>query len=183
MNVDEFLKNSSVRYRWREDRISCTRSRLEYHLNMVGTELMNRAFRNNFNSTDAKAVLLPGCMRWHNDEKCEAKRVPEGLICEGCQKKCRVNQIREMGKNNNFEVYVIPHASDLSLWAPKPNKPRRGVIASACVTTLVEGGWELKRYDVPAQCVLLDYSGCKKHWHCEGLTTSLNIQELKRILN
>jgi hypothetical protein len=57
------------------------------------------------------------------------------------------------------------------------------VIAAACVTTLVEGGWELKRYDVPAQCVLLDYSGCKKHWHSVGIETALNVRELNRILD
>jgi hypothetical protein len=55
--------------------------------------------------------------------------------------------------------------------------------ASACVTTLVEGGWELKRYDVPAQYILLDYSGCKKHWHGTGIATELDIRKLKRILN
>jgi len=88
-----------------------------------------------------------------------------------------------MGKKYNFKVYVIPHASDLSLWSPQKSQISRGVIASACVTTLVEGGWELKRYDVPAQCVLLDYSGCKKHWHCTGISTDLDIRELKRILN
>ena len=59
----------------------------------------------------------------------------------------------------------------------------RGVIASACVTTLVEGGWELKRYDVPAQCVLLEYSGCRKHWHADGVPTALSMRELKRILS
>jgi len=183
MKVNQFLENSSAAYRWREDRISCTRSRLEYHLNMVGAELMNRAFRDNFKKTETKAVLLPGCMRWYNNEKCKARRIKEGLICGGCQSKCRVNQIREMGRKNNFEVYIIPHASDLSLWSPQAGKPTRGVIASACVTTLVEGGWELKRYNVPAQCVLLDYSGCKKHWHCSGMPTSLNIHELKSIMN
>jgi hypothetical protein len=60
--------------------------------------------------------------------------------------------------------------------------PRRGVVAVACVPTLVEGGGELKRYGVPAPCVLLDYSGCKKHWHPEGVPTSLNFGELRRIL-
>jgi hypothetical protein len=88
-----------------------------------------------------------------------------------------------MGKKHNFDVYIIPHASDLSLWSPKEGSPKRGVIASACVTTLVEGGWELKRYDVPAQCVLLDYSGCKKHWCRQNnhLPTMFNVRELKRI--
>jgi len=94
-----------------------------------------------------------------------------------------------MGKKNSvygeFDVYIIPHASDLSLWSLRPGRPKLGVIASACVTTLVEGGWELKRYDVPAQCVLLDYSGCKKHWCSNGndIPTMFNVRELKRIVS
>lgn len=181
-NVESFLENKYSHYLWREDRISCTRSRLEYHLNMVGAELMNRAFKEDFNNTEVKVVLLPGCMRLRSNEECKAIRVKEGLICQGCEPKCRVNQLREMGKRNNFDVCIIPHASDLSLWSPTAGQPRRGVLASACVTTLVEGGWELKRYDVPAQCVLLDYSGCKKHWHEVGVPTELNLHEMKRIL-
>jgi hypothetical protein len=182
-NVENFLKQSKRFYQWREDRISCTRSRLEYHLNMVGAELMNRAFRKEYKSTEAKVVLVPGCMRGRLPEECEARRVKEGLICEGCLPGCHVNRLREMGKKHSFDVYIIPHASDLSLWGPKKDQPVRGVVASACVTTLVEGGWELKRYDVPAQCVLLDYCGCRKHWHRDGITTELNIRELKRILS
>jgi hypothetical protein len=182
-NVEYFLQLAQARYRWREDRIQCTRSRLEYHLNMVGAELMNRAFRNEFKKTDTKVVLVPGCMRGRTAEKCEAIRTKEGLICQGCLPKCRVNQLNMMGKKLNFSVYIIPHASDLSLWSPKKGRPLRGVIASACVTTLVEGGWELKRYDVPAQCVLLDYCGCKKHWHKDGISTKFNLPEFRRILN
>lgn len=180
MNVDNFLQTSQKRYRWREDRISCTRKRIEYHLNMVGAELMNRAFLKEYSETKIKTILVPGCMRKRDKKKCEAKKVKEGLICNGCEPQCRVNRLCEMGKKNNFDVCIIPHASDLSLWSPKPNQPKRGVVASACVTTLVEGGWELKRYDVPAQCVLLDYSGCDKHWRKDGIPTELNIQELKR---
>ena len=181
-NVENFLEYSGGLYKWREDRISCTRSRLEYHLNMVGAELMNRAFKPEYKNTNTKVVLVPGCMRGKQPNECEAKRTKEGLICQGCLPGCHVNRLREMGKKNGFDVYIIPHASDLSLWGPKKDRPARGVIASACVTTLVEGGWELKRYDVPAQCVLLDYCGCKKHWHRDGITTELNIRELKRIL-
>ena len=186
VNVESFLQNTYKKYLWREDRISCTRTRLEYHLNMVGAELMNRAFRYNYNQTEKKVVLVPGCMRANNGKDCKAKKVKEGLICQGCSPECNVNHLRLMGKKSseeNFDVYIIPHASDLSLWSSKDGKPKRGVIASACVTTLVEGGWELKRYDVPAQCILLDYCGCKKHWHRDGIPTKLNVSELKRILH
>lgn len=182
-NVESFLENTVNKYKWREDRISCSRRRIEYHLNMVGAELMNRAFRKEFLDTEATAVLLPGCMRFRDKNSCEAVNEVKGLKCVGCEKKCRVNYLREIGKDKNFEVYVIPHASDLTLWAPKEGSLKKGVVASACVTTLVEGGWELKRYGVPAQCVLLDYSGCKKHWNPNGEITSLNKNELLRIID
>ncbi|MEW6194244.1 MAG: DUF116 domain-containing protein [Bacteroidota bacterium] len=181
-NVEEFISATKNKYRWREDRISCTRKRVEYHLNMVGAELMNRAFRNEFVAAEKTSVLLPGCMRARTKNECEAAKEPKGLKCIGCEPKCRVNQIRLAGQKKNFEVYVIPHASDLSLWSAKKGEPSRGVIASACVTTLVEGGWELKRYGIPAQCVLLEYSGCKKHWHPEGVQTAINFHELERII-
>ncbi len=181
--VEGFLRRADNRYRWREDRVQCMRPRAEYHLTMVGAEIMNRAFRADFTSADTRAVLVPGCMRGRPEGECEAVKVQEGLLCQGCLSGCRVHQIRAMGLKHGFQVYVIPQASDLSLWSPRPGEPRRGVIASACVTTLVEGGWELKRYDVPAQCVLLDYSGCRKHWHREGVMTAMNLRELKRVLS
>jgi hypothetical protein len=181
-NVDNFLQSADKGYRWREDRISSTRTRLEYHLNMVGAELMNRAFRAEFDTVEEHVVLVPGCMRSRPAEECQAKRVKEGLICEDCTPQCRVNQLHKLGKRQDFDVYIIPHASDLSLWSPRADRPKCGVIASACVTTLVEGGWELKRYDVDAQCVLLDYSGCNKHWRQDGIPTELNLHELRRIL-
>ena len=181
-HVEEFRERQHRHYRWREDRVQCMRPRVEYHLNMVGAELLNRAFRAEYAKTERKSVLLPGCMRRHHDDQCEAVREQKGLRCTGCEPDCHVNRLREMGLRRNFEVYVIPHASDLSLWSPRKGQPRQGVIASACVTTLVEGGWELKRYDVPAQCVLLDSSGCQKHWGCKGVSTNLNLREFKRIL-
>lgn len=183
LNVEPFLVLKAKHYRWREDRISCMRSRLEYHLNMAGAELMNRAFRREFLDTDVKVLLLPGCMRGRSEDECKARRVAEGLRCEGCMAGCGVNRLREMGLRYGFEVYIIPHASDLSLWSPHKGISGRGVVASACLTHLVEGGWELKRYDVPAQCVVLDSCGCKKHWHQEGIPTELNLTELKRILS
>jgi len=181
--VYSFLQSAPQAYKWREDRISCTRSEEEYHLNMVGAELMNRAFKKEFDATDKKAVLLPGCMRKFPFTNCKAEKVPGGLRCMGCTPGCKVNDLRKTGKKHDFDVYVIPHASDLSQWSPSKRKESLGVVASACLTTLVEGGWELKRYGVPAQCVVLEYSGCSKHWHPEGIETEINSEILLRILS
>jgi hypothetical protein len=181
-NVEAFRTSRLAHYRWREDRIQCSRPRPEYHFNMVGAEIMNRSFRSDFLHTDATAVLVPGCMRAHEGDQCKAERTPEGLRCTGCEPSCRVNGLRVGGERKGFAVFVIPHASDLRRWSPQAGKPRVGVIASACVTTLVEGGWELKRYDVPAQCVLLDGSGCRKHWDPAGTPTKFNRAEFDRVL-
>ncbi len=182
-NVNSFIRDSHNNYRWREDRVQCMRSESEYHLNMVGAELMNRALKKQFKETLEKAVLLPGCMRHIPFTNCKAIRIPGGLKCVGCTKTCGVNKIRKIGIDKNFSVYVIPHASDLSQWSPSKQNRSLGIVASACLTTLVEGGWELKRYEIPAQCVVLDFCGCQKHWHPNGIETELNIEELSRILN
>lgn len=181
-SVDLFVEQNASRYRWREDRFTCLRSRVEYHLNMVGAEIMNRAFRKAYLAADRQTVLVPGCMRFRSAEKCEGTKTPEGIRCSGCEPKCRVNQLRQLGLRQNFEVMVIPHSSDLSRWAPKPGKPVTGVVASACLAVLVQGGWELKRYEVPAQCVLLNECGCKKHWHREGFPTQLDVRALKKVV-
>ncbi len=181
-NVECFLETSGKKYHWREDRFQCGRTREEYHLNMVGAEIMNRAFRKGYLGTEKRVLLLPGCMR-RNIKDCKGLKVREGLQCMDCDNGCGINALRKKGLKENFDVFIIPHSSDLSLWAPKPGMPKRGVVAVACVPSLVEGGWELKRYDVCAQCVLLDFSGCEKHWHKNGIPTRLNIKELNRILN
>lgn len=182
-HVGRFIETESPKYRWREDRIACTRTRVEYHLNMVGAEIMNRAFRASFLPADRKAVLVPGCMRSRSEQDCKAVHGAEGVRCKGCESACRVNQLRMMGEKNNFDVFILPHASDLSRWASKPGAPSQGVVGVACLTTLVGGGWELKRLGVPAQCVLLNYCGCKKHWDAKGIPTELDVPEMKRILN
>jgi hypothetical protein len=143
---------------------------------------MNRAFRSEFLASERKTVLLPGCMRLRSEDECEGTKTPDGIRCSGCEPKCRVNQIRQLGLRRNFDVVVLPHSSDISRWAPKPGKPLMGVVGVACLSVLVQGGWELKRYGVPAQCVLINECGCKKHWHPQGFSTQLDIRELKRVM-
>lgn len=181
-NVDSFIGAKRTYYKWREDRFSCLRSRSEYHLNMVGAEILNRAFRKEFTACSKRTVLLPGCMRAKTAEECEGVSSKKGITCSGCEPSCRVNQLREMGIRHNFEVMVIPHSTDLAQWKVAPGEQSSAVVGVACLAVLVQGGWELKRNNVPAQCVLLNECGCKKHWHDQGIPTALDVRELKRIV-
>lgn len=182
-NVASFVTEKGDFYRWREDRFSCLRSRSEYHLNMVGAEIMNRAYRQQFLRTTQKTVLAPGCMRTRSAEDCEGVPTAKGIQCTGCETSCGVNKLRETGKRNNYNVMVIPHSTDLSQWSAKPGEPLTGVVGIACVSVLVQGGWELQRNNIPAQCVLLNECGCKKHWHPTGFPTAVDVRELKQVMH
>jgi uncharacterized protein len=182
-NVDVFISEKADHYRWREDRFASLRSRTEYHVNMVGAEIMNRAFRSEFLAAERKTVLVPGCMRFRSAQECEGTKTADGVRCTGCETKCHVNQLRQLGLKQNFDICVMPHSTDLSRWAAKPGAPSSGVVGVACLSVLVQGGWELKRYNVPAQCVLLNQCGCKKHWDSKGFPTQLDVRELKRLMN
>jgi uncharacterized protein len=181
-NVDGFVILKAREYRWREDRFACLRSRTEYHLNMVGAEIMNRAYRDAFDSCTRKTVLAPGCMRVRPEKECEGIKTPKGIRCTGCESHCHINQLREMGARDGFDVMIIPHSTDLSLWSVRPDEEPTAVIGVACLSVLVEGGWELKRNNVPAQCVLLNQCGCKNHWHDTGFSTELDLRILKQVV-
>jgi len=184
-SVERYLNEVHPKRYWHEDVIFCGRRRVEYHLNMVGAEIMNKALRESFLKTDKKLLLLPGCMRLLPEFKCKAKKGNTSIKCVGCSNGCQVNQLTKMGKENNFKVAVVPHESSIAAAIPDKRIYGKnvGVIGVACVLNLISGGLKLKEMGIPAQCVLLDYSGCKRHWHDEGVPTCINIEKLLTILD
>lgn len=178
-NVEQFLREKKDQHRWKEDFVFCSRKPIEYHLNMVGAELMNQAFRERFLKTERKAILLPICMREKKD-RCKAIKSTNGIICNNCTPNCRVSQLTQLGKKYNFEVYIIPHES--SDFPKNMSKNGLGIIGVACVTNLLSGGWKATSLGMEAQCVLLNYCGCKKHWHDSGIVTDIDISRLKKLL-
>ncbi len=179
--VNNFLDQSYPKYKFREDMIFCGRKEIEYHLNMVGAEMLNKAFKEDFIKTKYKMVLVPSCMRFHNDIKCKAKKTDKGYLCVSCTESCRVNKLSQMGSKYNFKVYMIFHESE-AFSNEKIKRGEIGVVGVACVLNLLEGGWRAKSLNFVPQCVILDYCGCKNHWHKEGIQTDINIKQLKRIL-
>ncbi len=184
-NVDRYLNEVRDEHYWQEDVIFCGRRRAEYHMNMVGAEIMNRVYKAAFDRTQRKTVLLPACMRLLPAGKCKAVESGNTLRCVGCTAECSVNRLRTLGIRHKFEVSMVSHESSIS--AAKTDKAGinsdTGVIGIACVLNLVSGGWMLDDKGIPAQCVLLDYCGCKNHWSREGMPTEINVERLMKVLN
>jgi hypothetical protein len=183
-HVKQFLAETHPGYRWREDAIFCGRRRVEYHLNMVGTEILNRAFRESFLSATRKVVILPPCMRARPDGECQASPTPFGDLCARCTPGCRVRQLTELGRERGFEILIMPH--ELSVFSSGAVEPVTGnavgIVGVSCVLTNPSGGWETKDLGIPAQGVLLDYCGCSWHWHKQGIPTDINDGQLLRVL-
>lgn len=169
---------------WREDWILRQRREEEYHLNMFAAEILNRAYRNNFEKTSRRILVLPVCMRKHSADKCKAVSSNKALLCRSCDKNCNISIIKKIGETKNFETVIIPHSSSLSKWGKQyHDRENIGAVGVACPLSLLGGGWELNSMEFPAQCVLLNFSGCKSHWTKGGVSTTLDIDELlKRIV-
>ena len=182
-NVECFLRETHPRYRWREDLIFCGRRRVEYHLNMLGTEILNRAFRESFLRTKQRFVLVPPCMT-HPDEACQSRQTSFGARCAACSPGCRVNQLTKLGEKYGFQVFMLP--DQLKVFSGKKPDPEHldemGIVGVSCALTNVSGGWDTRAMGIPAQGVLLDYCGCPWHWHKQGIPTDTNFAQIMRVL-
>ncbi|WP_434796716.1 DUF116 domain-containing protein [Terrisporobacter vanillatitrophus] len=180
-NVDKFLILAEEKYKYREDYITCRKKEVEYHLNMVGAEIMNKSYRKLFIKSKEKRLLLPSCMRAHNENYCKAKKTKNGYICAHCTKSCNINRYDKLGKDYNFKVYIIPHESDITI-KTKFQYGDIGIVGVACVLNLISGGLKAKRLGFVPQCVFLDYCGCRYHWNDGGIMTDINEDKLLNTL-
>jgi hypothetical protein len=183
-NVNKFLEYEHYKYKWREDIIFCGRQQVEYHLNMVGAVIMNRAWRDEFLSTKKKVVLVPACMRSKSGSHCKWEFNGMDYSCTGCTDGCKVNKLKKIGEKEGFGVVMVPHSTDFTKWLVKRSGNKEvGIVGVTCALNLMTGGWEAKGLGIPINCVLLDYCGCKNHWDEKGFPTGININELRRVLN
>ena len=184
-NVERFLAENHPRYRGREDYVFTGRRRVEYHLYMVGAEIMNRAFHEAYRKTKKRILFLPPCMSAPRDGKCQAVDTPLGARCAACTPDCQVHQVTRLGEKLGVEVYMIPDSfSPLSsAGGHGMTDASLGVIGVSCPLTITGGGWEMKGLGVPAQGLMLDHCGCPWHWDPgKGIVTEINFRKLREIL-
>ncbi len=182
LGVPRFLAGEHRRRGWREDQIFCGREPVDYQLNMVAAEVMNRGLREQFVHTPRRAVLVPGCMRGARASTCRAHVHDVDITCAACNPTCPVNQITHRMRNHGVEVFIVPHSTGFSRWLQRwQREPDYGVTAVACLLNILSGGYEMRERGIASQCVPLDYPGCQKHWNPEGIATALNEARLARI--
>jgi uncharacterized protein len=182
-NIASFVKDVPARNRNSENRIFCGRSEIEYHMNMFAAEVMNRQFRDEFIGHKNKVVLLPTCMRKQSQKICKAYNDGETLLCARCNTSCTIHILSKKLAKHGVQCSLVPHSSDFSRFLKRwQNSTDTALVGVACVLNLLRGGYEMRRLLIASQCVFLDFSGCKKHWHSMGIPTSLNQTQLNFIL-
>lgn len=180
--VARWFREELPRRRWREDTLQCARRRVEYHLAMVGAELLNRAWRPAFLSCERHVVVMPGCMR-AREAGCAAERTAVDLRCTGCTKGCAVQTASRIARRSGAEAVAVVHGSDFSrfLRSPELQGGNVGIVGVACAPGLLGAGWRAYAAGLPAQCVLLESSGCP-HWRDVASPTSIDFGELERVV-
>jgi uncharacterized protein len=181
--VERFLSGEYAHRPCREDQIFCGRPPVEYHLNILAAEVMNRGLQDSFEGAARKVVLVPGCMRGRKAGTCKARVDGVDLTCMACDLDCAVNRIAQRMRKLGAKVYVVPHTTGFSQWLDRwQREPGVGVVAVACMLNILPGGYEMRSRSIASQCVPLDYPGCRKHWDLNGFPTAVNEDRLVQIV-
>lgn len=182
--VERFIDVELTSRHRREDTVQCSRRRTEYHLNMVGAELLNRAWRKGFLARRRRVVVLPGCARLQANNHCRARLEATKLKCTHCSQDCIVSTTTRLAERFEAATIVINHGSDFTRYLDEQKEAGQdlGVIGVACAPGLIGGGWRIRDNGLMAQCVLLNASACK-HWQSITEPTAFDLGELTRILS
>jgi hypothetical protein len=181
--VPRFLAGEYASRGCREDQIFCGKAAVEYHLNMVAAEIMNRGLRAEFERTPRRVVLVPGCMRGPYETFCQARVAGSDIECAMCSPGCNVNRISRRMRNLGAKIFLVPHAAGFSRYLERwQREPDTAVAAVACMLNILPGGYEMRARGIASQCIPLDFPGCQKHWRNEGIATGMNEDRLVQIV-
>ncbi len=179
--VASYLVREHSRLHWREDLLMCGKPAVEYHLNLVAAEIMNRGLRDDYARTAKKILLVPTCMRGSHSDDCKAHIDGVDITCTACDPDCTVNRITRTMHAQGIVVYIVPHTSGFSRWLARWQRAGTGVTAVACALNILPGGFEMRERGIAAQCLPLDFPGCRKHWDKRGFPTAVNEKQLVQI--
>jgi hypothetical protein len=180
--VDGFLSHAFAARPPREDTLQCSRPRLEYHFNILGAEILNRAWRDEFRRTEQQVLVMPGCTRATSRHACAALTHGVELRCGRCDSRCPAGKGTAMADRVGMASTLVLHGSGFGevLRSIAARGRSVGIVGVACVPGLVGAGWRAKELGLPAQCVLLESSGCA-HWRSRPTTSTFDFAAVERI--
>ena len=179
--VARFLKEQASRHAGQYDAPFVSRRPVEYHLGLLGTELLSQAYRARFLETQRKVVILPPCMRAQPEEVCEAVPTPLGKRCHGCTPGCAIWAVTRLGEKRGFDVFMMP--DELRTFrSGGQGENTFGVVGVSCALTNWSGGWDLDKEGIPGQGLPLDFVGCSYHWDKNGIPTEVNLKALVELI-
>ena len=173
-------------YRGREDYIFTGRQQVEYHLYLVGAEIMNRANREKIprqREEDHLRAALHGRPRRRD---CQAKDTPLGRpAAHPAHPSCQVHQVTKLGEKIGADVFMIPDSfSPLSGGGSGMGETSMGIIGVSCPLTITGGGWEMKRLGVPARgCFSITAAAPGTGIWTAASVTEINFSQLLKILD
>jgi len=141
---------------------------------LVDIYARNLSEREKFLETGKRVLFLPHCSRKYMDKRCQSRFEPEvpSYQCAQCSSDCLVNQASALGREKEYDIYVVAGSSCI----PKILKKHsyEGVVGVACSQELRVGGDYIGNIGLRGQAVPLTKNGCANTW--------FSIQSLKRIL-
>jgi hypothetical protein len=183
--VEEFCKRAREQDGQRQDAALRGRHEVEYHLNLLTAVILNCAWHDRFTASEKKLLILPGCMRRRGANGCQALKTRLGLACTGCDEDCSVYRASICAAAYNVSTVVITHGSAVFAKDRVGAIKEEGyaVIGVACALSLQAGGWQAQDAGIPAQCLPLNFAGCKRHWvdKEQDMPTEIDLEVLCRI--
>jgi uncharacterized protein len=182
--ISGFLAGRGNAENRRPDRFLRGKKPVTYHLAMVSAEIGNRVMRRSFRGSPRKVLLLPACMRGANARRCVGGQ-SSGLdvSCSGCDCGCGVNRATALMQKSGVNVYVENCVRTSPRWTGRwGTEPGNGIVIVACLANLRSLQLAARSAGMICQFLPLDYPGCQAHWRRARVPTTLNENELVRLV-
>lgn len=178
-DIDSHLKNLTLAERCES---TLTTSREQYLLYMIEIEIVNRIYKEKFNSSKTKYAFLPHCL--HDlDKDCLSASDGTDYVCKSCSKNCSINAVSKLMKLRNIKAYIWREADLKKIFRlARSSGENIGVFGIACIPELVNGLRLCAKYDVPAIGVPLDANRCVR-WMGDFYPNSVNEKKILSLLN
>lgn len=141
-------------------------------VDVVLVELRNMMLKEKFSKTDYKdrVIFLPQCLRALD---CPGKlNSAEGLKCIKC-KKCKIYEVIERAEKLGYRgVFIVPGGGFVKRII-KTVKPK-AVLGVSCAYETNSGMYEVSKFGIPSQGVLLSRAGC--------VTTDVELEKLFEVM-